>query len=56
MVLGRRKLVAFPTTSLDINQDTSDDERISGSETNISSNSNNSFEDRKVIDICNINN
>ncbi|CAI2190490.1 18230_t:CDS:2, partial [Funneliformis geosporum] len=48
--VGRIKFVAFPTTSSDTNQDTSDEERISGSETDISSNSDDSFEDGEAID------
>ncbi|CAI2164161.1 10899_t:CDS:2 [Funneliformis geosporum] len=48
---GCIKFVAFSTTSSDTNQDTSNEERISGSETDISSNSDDSFKNGEAIDV-----
>jgi hypothetical protein len=47
--------MAFPKTSSDTNQDTSDEERTSGSETDISSNTDDS-EDGEAINVHNVNN
>ncbi|CAG8711548.1 16830_t:CDS:2 [Funneliformis caledonium] len=49
------KFAAFPKTNSDTNQDTSDEERISGSETDILSNTDDSG-DGEVINVHNVNN
>ncbi|CAG8743420.1 11963_t:CDS:1, partial [Funneliformis caledonium] len=53
--VGRIKFVTFVKTSSDTNQDISDEKRISGSETDISSNTDDS-KDGKAINVHNINN